>query len=100
MNTISIKEFLKIDKNSYQLIDIREKYEYDNGNLGCINIPMGEVLSSIEKITKSKKVIIYCQSGRRGASVVYMLKKTFNLDNIFNLKGGYQEFLDVKLKIQ
>ena len=59
MSTISIKDFLQIDQNNYQLIDIREPYEYENGNLDCINIPMSEILAYKHKINQQKKVIIY-----------------------------------------
>ena len=98
MNEISISDLLKINKEKIQIIDIREPYEYLSGNLDCVNIPMGDILESRNKIKKNKKVIFYCQSGRRAASVVYMLKKQFGFDNIYNLNGGYEAYLDFKEK--
>jgi len=93
MNEISMSNFLAAKKNDIQIIDIREKYEYEAGNIESINIPMGEILESIEKINKQKKVIIYCQTGRRAAAVVYMLKKVHKFNNVFNLTGGYSEYI-------
>ena len=95
MNEISIKDFLKINKEDTQIIDIRECYEHENGNIGSINIPMDQILESTNKIQKDKKVIIYCQTGRRAAAVVYMLKKKFNISNVFNLMGGYAAYMDI-----
>lgn len=98
MKEILITELLKINKKKIQLIDIREPYEYENGNLDCINIPMSEILAYKHKINQQKKVIIYCQSGRRAAAVVYMLKKKYGFDNILTLKGGYSAYIDFKNK--
>ena len=94
MQEITISDFLNQDMNNVQIIDIREKYEYDNGNIDALHIPMGNILQSIDTIDKKKQVIIYCQTGRRAAAVVYMLEKKYNLKNIFNLNGGYTEYLN------
>jgi len=93
---ISIKQFLELNKkHNIQIIDIREKYEYDSGAiLKSIHIPMDEILKSIDKIEKEKKVIIYCRSGRRSAAVKYMLEREYELKNICCLEGGYESYLN------
>jgi|TARA_B100000427_G_scaffold311302_1_gene301819 rhodanese-related sulfurtransferase len=95
MQEISIEDFLKKNKQNLQVIDVREQYEYENGNIDSINIPMDKILQSTNKIQRDKQVIIYCQTGRRAAAVVYMLKKEFNIDNVFNLSGGYSAYLEL-----
>ena len=95
MQEISIEDFLKKNKQNLQVIDVREQYEYENGNIESINIPMDKILKSTNKIQRDKQVIIYCQTGRRAAAVVYMLKKEFNIDNVFNLSGGYSAYLEL-----
>tara|TARA_B100001250_G_scaffold406564_1_gene425831 strand:+ start:878 stop:1180 length:303 start_codon:yes stop_codon:yes gene_type:complete len=94
MQEISIHEFLNINKQELQIIDIRERYEYENGNIEAIHIPMDEILQSTEHIDTSKQVIIYCQTGRRAAAVIYMLNKKYGLNNILNLEGGYSAYLE------
>ena len=94
MQEISIQDFLNINIQELQIIDIRERYEYENGNIGAINIPMDEILQSAEKIDTSKQVIIYCQTGRRAAAVIYMLNKQYGINNILNLEGGYSAYLE------
>lgn len=92
---INIQMFFKISENNIQIIDIREKYEYELGNIpNSIHIPMDKILKSIEKIEKNKKVIIYCRSGRRSAAVKYMLEIEHKAQNIYCLEGGYEAFLD------
>ena len=92
MKEITIKELLKLKKNKVQIIDVREKYEYDNGHLDSIHIPMEDILNCQNKICREKTVVIYCQSGRRAAAVIYMLKKEFNFNNLYNLSGGYSAY--------
>ncbi len=100
MNQISIDKFLAYNKKDIQVIDIREPYEYDNGHLDAINIPMDEIIHSIDKINLKKEIIIYCQTGKRAAAVVYMLSKFHGIQKIYNLSGGYAAYLEIKLLTQ
>ncbi len=72
----------------FQLIDVRESYEYDIANLGGELIPMGSLMEHSDKISRDKPVIIHCRSGARSAAVINQLEKTGNFNNLFNLKGG------------
>ena len=45
-----------------------------------------------DQLSKTKDVIIYCNTGRRSRPVVYMLKKLHNI-SVYNLQGGYKNFL-------
>ena len=43
-----------------QLIDIREPYEYEEGNIeGSINIPMGDFLEKLDQLETNKQIIIF-----------------------------------------
>ncbi|NNM16098.1 MAG: rhodanese-like domain-containing protein, partial [Bacteroidia bacterium] len=56
----------KIDnKESFQLIDVREEHEFEEANLNGELIPMGELMMNIDKIKKDIPVILYCRSGVR-----------------------------------
>tara|TARA_R100001591_G_scaffold66183_1_gene75588 strand:+ start:290 stop:574 length:285 start_codon:yes stop_codon:yes gene_type:complete len=82
------KKLLKV-----QLIDIREPYEVEDGNIeGSINIPMGNFLENLDQLDKSKQIVIYCNTARRSKPVVYMTYKLYNI-TLYNLKGGYKAFI-------
>ena len=98
MQEISVTDLKSLQQDTIQMIDVRERYEYEMGNIDAMNMPMDTVLKSIKKINPNKKVILYCQTGRRSAAVVYMLHKKHNLDNTYSLKGGYQAYLDLTSK--
>ena len=81
-----------------QLIDIREPYEYEEGNIkGSINIPMGSFLEKLDKLNKTKQIVIYCNTGRRSKPVVYMTHKLHGY-TLYNLEGVYKNFLKVSTK--
>mgnify|MGYP003992734433 CR=1 FL=1 len=96
MKSITAKELkdkLK-NKEDFQLIDIREPYEYEDGALSNENIPLDKMMSSIERISTDKPVVIYCQSGKRASAIIYMLEKEHNLSNLINLEGGYATYME------
>ena len=88
--------FKKISK--VQLIYIREPYEHEEGHIeGSINIPMGDFLEKLDELSRTKQIIIYCNTGRRSKPVVYMTHKLHNY-TLYNLKGGYKDFLKTSTK--
>ena len=97
LKEITAEELLsKLSK--VQLIDIREPYEYEEGNIkGSINIPMGSFLEKLDKLNKTKQIVIYCNTGRRSKPVVYMTHKLHGY-TLYNLEGGYKNFLKVSTK--
>ena len=90
MKEVTVQELKqKIDNNEdFQLIDVREDYEFDICNLNGEHIPMGQIMENVEKISRDKHVIIHCRSGKRSGAVVNELEKKFGFTNLFNLKGG------------
>ena len=81
-----------------QLIDIREKYEHEDGHIKpSINIPMGEFLEKLDQLDKSKQTVIYCNTARRSKPVVYMAYKLHGI-TLYNLEGGYKNFLKTSAK--
>lgn len=71
----------------FQLIDVREPFEYDHSNLGGVPIPLNEVLLKKSQISKDIPVIIQCRSGKRSEQAVRILQGE-GYQNLSNLKGG------------
>ena len=72
----------------FQLIDIREAYEFDICNLNGMLIPVDEIEENIEKISREKPVVLHCRSGSRSAYITEYLQNTYHFTNLYNLKGG------------
>jgi rhodanese-related sulfurtransferase len=90
MKEITVAELKqKIDnKEDFQLIDVRETFEYEMSNINGENIPLAGILIEAQKISKDKPVIIQCRSGARSAAAVMQLEQNFGYTNLYNLKGG------------
>jgi rhodanese-related sulfurtransferase len=89
MNEITVQELKKmIDNNEdFQLIDVRESFEYELSNLGGENIPLAGVVLESDKISTEKPVIMQCRSGKRSAIAIMQLEP-LGFDNLYNLEGG------------
>lgn len=87
---ITVKELyhLQVQSTDFQLIDVREPYEYEIANLEGELIPLGAIAESAERISRDKKVIIHCRSGKRSADAIRELESLHGFDNLYNLKGG------------
>lgn len=96
MKEITAKELKQLidEKKDFQLIDVREQYEYDEANLKAELIPMGEVMDNVDKISKDKQVVVHCRSGKRSATVIGALESQHGYTNLYNLKGGILAYID------
>ena len=72
----------------YQLIDVREPFEYEIAQMGGELVPLKAVNSFARHIKKDRKVIIHCRSGKRSADVIRELERDHGFNNLYNLKGG------------
>lgn len=93
---ISVTELKQMRDNNedFQLIDVREQHEADICEIGGELIPMGDVMDNVDKIAKTKKVIVHCKSGRRSAAVIQSLETQHKFTNLYNLKGGILAWVD------
>jgi adenylyltransferase/sulfurtransferase len=93
---ISVKELeqLKDANEDYQLIDVREPYEYEIANLNGLLIPLDQVEEQVDQIASDKKVVVHCRSGVRSAKAIDTLEKKFGFTNLYNLKGGILAYAD------
>jgi len=90
MKEISVQELKSMmDKGEdFQLIDVREDFEYEMSNLGGTLIPLGGILIEADQVAKDKPVIVQCRSGKRSAAAIMQLEQQFGYTNLYNLTGG------------
>ena len=87
---LTAEQFLqwKISGREFQLIDVRDEWEYAESNLGGINIPLAEFESRINEIRNDIPVLIHCISGFRSSAAIEMLMDKSWKGNLYNLRGG------------
>ncbi len=91
---IEVTELKELIDNGadFQLIDVREAYEYDIANLQGQLIPLSKIAEQSKHIDRNKKVVIHCRSGKRSADAIRELQNLYHFDNLYNLKGGILEW--------
>lgn len=95
MNEIDVLELKKkIENNdSFTLLDVRDAHELYISNLDIesTHIPFDDLSSRISELDDSTPIIVMCRSGN-SSSKAYELLQESGFKNIFNLKGGINEW--------
>ncbi len=96
IHSITVAQLLNWQKENrpFQLIDVREAHEYARENQGGLHLPLGEILQKIELIARDRPVVIHCQSGLRSQKAIELLQKIQDWDNLYNLEGGLNAWLE------
>ncbi|ANQ47615.1 rhodanese-like domain-containing protein [Flammeovirga yaeyamensis] len=96
MKSITVQELRELQESGadFQLIDVREDYEFDEANLGGELIPLATVIDEADKISKDKRVIVHCRSGKRSANAIEALEGMKGYTNLENLEGGILAYID------
>src|SRR3546814_15247532 len=98
MKEITVEELKqKIDNNEdFQLIDVREDFEFEEANLDGELIPLGNILLETDKIARDKPVIIHCRSGKRSAAAIQQREHKHQCDTLYNPQGGTKAWARAK----
>jgi len=90
MKSVTVFELKEmIDQNEeFQLIDVREPFENEICSINGVLIPLAEIPTRCEEISKDKKVIVHCRSGARSANAIKFLEQHYGFNNLYNLSGG------------
>jgi rhodanese-related sulfurtransferase len=83
-----VAEILKTQKDSYAILDVRAREEFDLGHLdSALLIPVDELETRYGELRKNIPVIVYCRSGSRSAKAAALLiSKGFT--QVYDMTGG------------
>ena len=82
-----------MDTEEIQIIDVRDEYEFEDSNIGGLNIPLSVLETSISKINPHKKSVVVCQSGVRSQQGLKIIQHCYPEMEIYHLKGGLNTYL-------
>jgi len=88
--TISAKELrAKLDRgDKFQLIDVREQYEWDICRIPSAKlIPLGQLPSRMSELDSADEIVLQCKSGTRSARALRLLQEA-GFGKLFNVEGG------------
>ncbi|MDZ7611899.1 MAG: rhodanese-like domain-containing protein [Candidatus Moranbacteria bacterium] len=95
----AFEELIKDKK--VRLLDVREKYEYDQGCIkGSELAPSTRFREALEKlkVKKNEKVALYCRTGSRSDFLARQMAHD-GYKHIYNLEMGIAEWLDYGKKL-
>jgi hydroxyacylglutathione hydrolase len=83
-----------LDRDDAQVVDLRGASEYKSGHVeGAENIFVGSLPQHLDKISKDKPVVIYCQGGDR-ATIGYSLLVRNGFSNVKNYSASMNEWMN------
>ena len=80
-----LKEMLAVYPNQILLVDVRENYEFEESNIGGVNIPLYELSQRINELPRQKTIVLYCQTGSRSRIAMNLVKAIHDAD-VYSLK--------------
>ncbi|MEM6736087.1 MAG: rhodanese-like domain-containing protein [Bacteroidota bacterium] len=84
----------RIDKGeSFNFIDVREEWEYEEANIGAKLIPLSELSKRVSDIAhmKDQEIVVHCKSGNRSNQAKKFLNSK-GFSNVRNMLGGITEY--------
>jgi sulfur-carrier protein adenylyltransferase/sulfurtransferase len=95
LGVVELKE--ELDRGEpVTLIDVREPYEWDIGNLepqGARLIPLGDLPERFSEIDPQDNIVVHCRSGARSARAADFLRAQ-GYERVRNLEGGILAWSD------
>lgn len=100
---ISVEEARELTgMEDVQLVDVRTPEEYAEGHIAnAINIDYfsDSFLEEMEKLDKTKPVIVYCRSGNRSGKCIALLKES-GFVQLYDIDGGIVQWEDEGLAVE
>ncbi len=92
---ITVKELKRrLDAGEdFQLIDVREPYEYQIAQIGGKLIPQNDVPQRLAEIDRNREVVVHCRSGARSQRIAEFLKQA-GYPQVSNVAGGILAWSD------
>ena len=86
-----VHDLVEAGPNGSVVVDVREQHEFEESHLpGAKHVPRGHLESRIETAApdKSKRVILYCQSGNRSALAADTMQSLLGYEDVASMTGG------------
>lgn len=81
-------------REKFQLVDVREKFEYDICRIaGAKLIPLGELPSRMSELDSADQIVLMCKTGVRSVKAVKLLQEA-GFAKLFNLEAGIEAWAD------
>ena len=87
-----LEQWIKEEKG-FNILDVREEWEFEQFNIGGMHLPIGELESRAEEMDLSRQIVVVCQSGTRSAKAITILQRLHPSGRFINLRGGLLDMI-------
>lgn len=70
------------------IVDVREKGEFADFNIGGLNVPAHELNENLEEMKSYTNIIVVCSNGTRSSIIARVLLKKLPQATIYHLEEG------------
>jgi hydroxyacylglutathione hydrolase len=78
-----------LDDGELAVIDVRNGSEWEAGHIpGSINLPLGRLTESLDRIPEDRPLAVHCQSGARAAVALSVIRRA-GFDRAMHLDGDF-----------
>lgn len=83
----------RLKQKSEVVLDVREKEDFDNAHIsGAVNIPIGELAATYEKLDDQQPIYVICYlGGRSQIAADFLNEKGYEVINIKDGMNNWQE---------
>lgn len=76
-------------KEKFVFLDVREEWEYEDDNLGAMNIPLADLPTRLDELEsyKDSEIVVHCRSGARSMNAKKFLESK-GFSKVRNTTGG------------
>jgi sulfur-carrier protein adenylyltransferase/sulfurtransferase len=94
---VSVEDFkaMRDRRQDVVLVDVREPHEVAICAIpGSVNIPLGTLPESLNRLSTADEIVVHCKSGARSARAVQQLRQA-GFKKVRNLAGGISRWAEV-----
>ncbi|WP_338919736.1 HesA/MoeB/ThiF family protein [Pseudomonas silesiensis] len=80
-------------KAPFQLVDVRDVSEHQQGSLGGGLIPLKDIIKRQEELDSTRRIVFYCKSGVRSKAALLAVRGVNQKAELYCLEGGIERYL-------
>lgn len=79
----------------FQLVDVRDVSEHQQGSLGGKLIPLKDIIKRQEELDTTRRIVFYCKSGVRSKAALLAVRSVNQEAELYSLEGGIERYLAI-----
>ena len=79
----------------FQLVDVRDVDEHQQGSLGGSLIPLKDIIKRQEELDTTRRIVFYCKSGLRSKAALLAVRSFSQEAELYSLEGGIERYLAI-----